>query len=72
MAFDLLQTSPDTITPDLGLAEGVARMREQDLECLPVVAGADDPTLAGLLERRRVNRALSQEILRRRQLADAM
>ena len=71
VAFDLMQTPPDTITPDLGLAEGVARMREQDLECLPVVAGADDNTLVGLLELRSVNRALSQEILRRRQLADA-
>ena len=45
-------------------------MRELGLECLPVLAGKDNPRLAGMIELRAVIRQLSQEILRRHQLAD--
>ena len=61
---------PDTVAEQTPLIEAVTRMREQELECLPVVAGAEDPKLVGMLELRAVNRSISQEILRRHQLAD--
>ena len=59
------------------LADAVDRMTEQQLDCLPVLDGAasalaaEEGTLVGMLELRRVNRAISQEIVRRRQLAEA-
>jgi Kef-type K+ transport system membrane component KefB len=70
VAFDLMQPVPDTIAENAPLAEAMAKMREQDLDCLAVVAGRGDRRLVGVLEQRAVGRALSQEILRRRQLAD--
>ncbi|GAG23746.1 unnamed protein product, partial [marine sediment metagenome] len=71
VASDLMEPAPDTVAEDAPLAEAVTRMREQGLECLPVVAGADDPRLVGMLELRAVERMLSQEVVRRQQLADA-
>jgi Kef-type K+ transport system membrane component KefB len=70
VAFDLMHPAPDTIEKDAPLSEAVMRMREQDLDCLPVLAGKDDTRLLGMIELRQVNRKLSQEILRRQQLAD--
>ena len=70
VAFDVMTPVPDTVAEQTPLAEAITRMREQELECLPVVAGAEDPKLVGMLELRAVNRSLSQEILRRHQLAD--
>ena len=71
VASDLMEPAPDTVAEDAPLAEAVTRMREQGLECMPVVAGADDPRLVGMLELRAVERMLSQEVVRRQQLADA-
>jgi len=71
VASDLMQPVPDTIAQDAPLDEAVTRMREQGLEYLPVVAGAEDPRLVGVLELRAVDRLLSQEVLRRQRLADA-
>ena len=62
--------SPGSIDSDAPLTEAVTRMREQDLECLPVLAGKDNPRVVGMIELRAVLRQLSQEILRRHQLAD--
>ena len=70
VAFDLMRPAVDTIDSDAPLAEAVTRMRELGLECLPVLAGKDNPRLAGMIELRAVIRQLSQEILRRHQLAD--
>ena len=70
VAFDLMHPAPDTIGSKTPLAEAVTRMTEQGLECLPVLAGEDDPRLVGMIELRAVNRQLSGEILRRQQLAD--
>ncbi len=70
VAFDLMHPAPDTIGSNAPLAEAVMRMTEQGLECLPVLAGEDDPKLVGIIELRAVNRQLSAEILRRQQLAD--
>ncbi len=70
VAFDLMRPAEDAIFQDEPLAEAVQRMRQQDLECLPVIADRDDERLVGMLELRAVGRKLSQEILRRRELAD--
>lgn len=71
VAYDLMQPAPDTVTEDTPLAEAMTRMREQELDYLPVLASEDDPRLVGMLELRTVSRSISQEILRRRELADA-
>ena len=71
VAYDLMQPAADTVTENTPLAEAMTRMREQELEYLPVLASEDDPRLVGMLELRAVNRSISQEILRRRDLADA-
>ncbi len=70
VAFDLMRPAADTIDSGAPLGEAVTRMREQGLEHLPVLAGKDDPKLVGMIELRAVSRQLSQEILRRHQLAD--
>jgi CBS domain-containing protein len=71
VAYDLMQPAPDTVTEDTPLAEAMTRMREQELDYLPVLAAEDDPRLVGMLELRTVSRSISHEILRRRELADA-
>ena len=72
VAFDLMRPAHDTVTEAMPLADAVDRMRDQELEAVPVLAdhGDGDGKLAGMLELRKVNRTLSQEIVRRRQLAE--
>ena len=70
VAFDLMEPPPDTVGEDAPLAEAVARMHEEKLEYLPVIVARDHMRLAGLLELRTVDRRLSQEVLRRRRLAE--
>ncbi len=70
VAFDLMEPVPDRATESMPLKEAFTRMQEQGLEYLPVVRSENDPTLLGVLEARAVNRFLSREVLRRRQLAD--
>ncbi len=70
VAYDVMQPVPDRVTEDTPLVEAMTRMREQDLEYLPVVVSGDDgERLVGMLEQRAVNRKVGQEILRRRQQA---
>ena len=68
VAFDLMGPAPDVVTKKTPLTEAVTKMKQQQLDCLPVVTDPQEPRLVGLLELRRVNRRLSQEILRRRKL----
>ena len=68
VAFDLMGPVGDVVTEKTPLTEAVTKMKQQQLECLPVVTDPQEPRLVGLLELRRVNRRLSQEILRRRKL----
>jgi len=70
VAFDLMRPAADTIDSSAPLTEAVTRMREQGLECLPVLASKDDPRLVGMIELRAISRKLSQEILRRHRLAE--
>ena len=74
VAFDLMEPAPDAVTEQLPLADAIDRMRQQELDCVPVLSepvngGAGH--LVGMLELRKVNRTLSQEILRRQQQADS-
>ena len=76
VAFDLMRPSADVAGEHTPLSDAVDRMTEQRLDCLPVLAdtapaATEDGTLVGMLELRRVNRTISQEVLRRRQLAEA-
>jgi Kef-type K+ transport system membrane component KefB/predicted transcriptional regulator len=70
VAFDLMQPAPERATPDMPLAVALQRMQQQDVEFMPVVEDRESGRLVGMIERRGVNRLLTQEILRRRQLAD--
>ena len=73
VAFDLMQPVAETATEETPLADSVERMREMNLDCLPVLSGQadrEDGHLVGMIELRRVERTLSQEILRRHQQAD--
>jgi len=71
VAFDLMRPVPDAVTEAMPLAEAVTRMREQELEYLPVIAAEGDTRLVGMLELSAVNRSLAKEVLRRHQLADS-
>ena len=71
LAYDLMESVQDKITPDVPLQDALERMRQFKLDYLPVVAGPDDDKLVGLMEQRSVNRALTEEIIRRQSLADS-
>ena len=70
LAYDLMEAVLDKTTAQTPLHEALERMRQFKLDYLPVVAGADDDKLVGLVEQRSVNRALAEEIVRRQNLAD--
>ena len=74
VAYDLMEPPPEPITADLSLSEGLARMRQLDLDYLPVVAegtGRDGGgKLLGVLDQATVRHRLSQEVIRRAQLAE--
>ncbi len=70
LAFDLMEPVLDKTTAQTALHDALERMREFKLDYLPVVAGADDDQLVGLVEQRSVNRALAAEIVRRHSIAE--
>lgn len=70
LAYDLMEPAQDKTTPDTPLQDALERMRQFRLEYLPVVAGPEDDKLVGLIEQRSVNRALTEEIVRRHHLAE--
>jgi Kef-type K+ transport system membrane component KefB len=72
VAFDLMHPPVAHARQDEPLEDAVNRMEQMHLDCMPVLAGDDEPKLVGMLELRAVNRKLSQEILHRRQLADTV
>ena len=69
LAYDLMRPVPDVIEQDAPLIEAITRMREQNLSYIPVVESRDNPRLVGMLELSAVERYLSGEVIRRRQLA---
>lgn len=48
-ARDIMTENPETVTPDTSLVEVARRMRELDVGVIPVVAGAEDGTLRGVV-----------------------
>ena len=70
LGFDLMEPVQDKTTPGVPLQDALERMRQFKLDYLPVVAGTNDDKLVGLIEQRSVNRALTEEIIRRQNLAD--
>ena len=70
LAFDLMEPVLDKTTAQTPLHDALERMRQFKLDFLPVVTGADDDKLLGLVEQRSVNRALAEEIARRQSIAD--
>ena len=70
LAYDLMEPVLDKTTPQVPLQDALERMRQFKLDYLPVVTGSDDDKLAGLIEQRSVNRALTEEIIRRQSIAD--
>ncbi len=71
LAFDVMSPVTDVVTEDIPLSEAITRMREQELEYLPVVQCDNNNRLAGMIEYRAVNRFISNEILKRSQQSDA-
>ncbi|MCK5113509.1 MAG: cation:proton antiporter [Phycisphaerae bacterium] len=72
VAYDLMQSPPDTASPDMPLETAMTLMREQNLEYLTVTSPSQDgdgKQLEGLLEYRRVERKLDHELLRRQEAA---
>ena len=68
VASDLMQPAIDTISPDAPLLEAITRMGELDLDYLYVVTPTTDktpPQWQGLLDRRHMERQISQDLLRR-------
>ncbi|MHC4396806.1 MAG: cation:proton antiporter domain-containing protein [Planctomycetota bacterium] len=72
LACDVAEVVQDKTTPDKPLEEVMELMRRYDLEHMPVVAGADDDKLVGVLDYRRTNHKISAEVLHRRKVADEM
>jgi len=71
VAFDMMRLPPDTVGPDLPLGEAVEKMRQQNLESMPVLSASADGVLAGILELRKVERRLSREIIDKQRVVDA-
>ncbi len=71
LACDLMQKAPDPAVANRPLAEAMGLMNDQGLDYLPVVDSAKDRRPVGMLHKRSLQRRLANELLRRRQLAEA-
>jgi len=72
LAQDLMEPPRELTTPDAPLREALERMRQVGAEHMPVVASQDDRKLVGFLDRQLVMRAMTREIIRRREKAHAL
>ena len=70
LAYDLMEPVLDKTTSNVPLQDALERMRQYKLDFLPVVAAPENDKLVGIIEQRSVNKALTEEILRRQSLAD--
>ncbi len=66
LACDLMSDVLAVTVPEARLTDALAKMKEVDVEVLPVVSTGKDPHLVGMLEERRIRQTLSREIVRRR------
>jgi len=69
VAYDIMASAPESVKGDTPLTEAIAMMNRQDIDCLPVTDAQG--RYLGLLERRSINRTIRQEVLRRRNAAQA-
>jgi Kef-type K+ transport system membrane component KefB len=69
VAYDIMLPTPDKLTPDMPLPEAMHQMRETGLEYLPVIDSASEKYI-GMIEMQAVTRQVTQEVLRRRRVAD--
>lgn len=72
LACDVAEPVLDKTTPEKPLDEAIERMRQYDLETMPVVDSDDTNKLVGVLDYRKTLRKISAEVLRRRKLTDEM
>ena len=72
VVFDLMRPAPDKLLPAARLPDAMRHMQETGLECLPVVTDDDDATYVGMIEMQAVMRQVTQEVLRRRSVADGV
>ena len=65
LACDLMADIHDVTVPEARLMEALEKMKEVEVEVLPVVSTDKDHHLVGMIEQRRIRQALSREIIRR-------
>jgi len=65
LACDLMTEVPAVIIPDARLTEAVEKMKEMEMEVLPVVSNNKDQLLEGMIEQRRIRQTLRREIINR-------
>jgi Kef-type K+ transport system membrane component KefB/CBS domain-containing protein len=66
LAYDLMEKIHTVTVPEAWLVDALEKMREEDMEVLPVVRADKDPYLVGIIELRRIQQALNREIILRR------
>ena len=72
LACDVAEPVLDKTTPNKPLEEAMERMRQYDLQNMPVVAGSENDELVGVLDYSKTLRKVSTEVLHRRKAADEM
>jgi Kef-type K+ transport system membrane component KefB len=71
VAMDVMRPAPDILLEATPLREAFEKASETGLDVLPVVHAHNDQRYVGLFELQAAKRRVSQEVLRRRQAADA-
>jgi CBS domain-containing protein len=66
LACDLMTDIHAVTVAEARLTEALEKMKELEVEVLPVVSTDADHRLVGMIEHRRIRQALSREIIRRR------
>jgi CBS domain-containing protein len=65
LACDLMTDILAVTAPEDRLIEALEKMKEMEVEVLPVVSADKDNRLVGMIEQRRIRKVVSREILRR-------
>ena len=65
LACDLMTEIHAVTVPEARLSEALQKMKEMEVEVLPVVSADKDHQLVGMIEQRRIRQALGREIIRR-------
>jgi len=65
LACDLMTDIHAETVPEARLAEALEKMKDVEVEALPVVSADKDHHLVGMIEQRRIRQVLSREIIRR-------